>query len=49
MNTKNSYFFFISARKNCKNQRRNRKREKKTRSREEKIGGGQEGKIERTT
>ena len=41
--------FFISARKNCKNQRRNRKREKKTRSREEKIGGGQEGKIERTT
>ena len=50
---KNEYqkfvIFLISARKNCKNQRRHRKREKKTRRREEKIGGGQEGKIERTT
>ena len=50
---KNEYqkfiIFFISERKNCKNQRRHRKREKKTRRREEKIGGGQEGKIERTT
>ena len=41
--------FFISARKNCKNQRRNRKSKTGTGSREKKIGGGQERKIERTT
>ena len=41
--------FYISARKNCKNQRRNRNSEKGARSREKKIGGGQERKIERTT